>query len=191
MGLPCELIPIDTRKDQHALAVLATDPNAKVSAIIDGDATVFDSNAIRLSAGKDRTVPARHSMFPHLLRVLGRLPLQDDVTDTGGRRRRSLKGGNRGKVWRGWAGRYGDSVAGGSGWVRWAGWVWAAGGTDRGGWRAEAGELGGRPIPERRARACGDAVSSRAWPSPVDDRRHRRTVFGCRAVGGVIMKCRS
>lgn len=137
-------------------------------------------------------IPADHAPpLPGLLRVLGRLPPMDDATRTCGRRRRSLKGGNRGKVWRGWAGRYGDSVAGGSGWVRWVGRVWAAGSSDRGGWRADAGELGGRPIPERRARACGDAVSSRAWPPPVDDRRHRRTVFGCRAVGGVIMKCRS
>ncbi len=49
MGLPYELIPIDTRKaEQHAPAFLAINPNAKVPAIVDGDATVFDSNAILL-----------------------------------------------------------------------------------------------------------------------------------------------
>jgi GST-like protein len=40
---------VDTRKgDQHAPAFIAINPNAKVPAIIDGDATVFDSNAILL-----------------------------------------------------------------------------------------------------------------------------------------------
>ncbi|MCF8532675.1 MAG: glutathione S-transferase N-terminal domain-containing protein [Reyranella sp.] len=49
MGLPYELIPIDTRKaEQHAPAFLAINPNAKVPVIVDGDATVFDSNAILL-----------------------------------------------------------------------------------------------------------------------------------------------
>jgi GST-like protein len=49
MGLPYELFPIDSRKgDQHAPAYLAINPNAKVPAIVDGDATVFDSNAILL-----------------------------------------------------------------------------------------------------------------------------------------------
>ena len=49
MGLPYELVPIDTRKgEQHTPAFLAINPNAKVPAIIDGDATVFDSNAILL-----------------------------------------------------------------------------------------------------------------------------------------------
>jgi GSH-dependent disulfide-bond oxidoreductase len=49
MGLPYELVPIDTRKgEQHEPAFLAINPNAKVPAIIDGDATVFDSNAILL-----------------------------------------------------------------------------------------------------------------------------------------------
>ena len=47
MGLPYELVPVDTRKgDQHTPAFLAINPNAKVPAIVDGDATVFDSNAI-------------------------------------------------------------------------------------------------------------------------------------------------
>jgi GST-like protein len=49
MGLAYEPVPVDTRKgDQHAPAFIAINPNAKVPAIIDGDATVFDSNAILL-----------------------------------------------------------------------------------------------------------------------------------------------
>lgn len=48
-GLPYEAIPVDTRKgDQHKPEYLAINPNAKVPAIVDGDATVFDSNAILL-----------------------------------------------------------------------------------------------------------------------------------------------
>src|SRR5258707_902354 len=53
MGLPYELVPIDTRKgEQHTAAFLAINPNAKVPAIVDGDATVFDSNAILLYLGE-------------------------------------------------------------------------------------------------------------------------------------------
>src|SRR3982750_4459064 len=49
MALPYELFPVDTRKgEQHTPAFLAINPNAKVPAIVDGDATVFDSNAILL-----------------------------------------------------------------------------------------------------------------------------------------------
>ncbi len=49
MGLPYEIVPIDTRKgEQHQPTFLAINPNAKVPAIVDGDATVFDSNAILL-----------------------------------------------------------------------------------------------------------------------------------------------
>jgi GST-like protein len=48
-GLPYEAIPVDTRKgEQHKPEYLAINPNAKVPAIIDGDATVFDSSAILL-----------------------------------------------------------------------------------------------------------------------------------------------
>ncbi len=48
-GLPYELMPIDTRKgEQFKPEFLAINPNAKTPAIVDGDATVFDSNAILL-----------------------------------------------------------------------------------------------------------------------------------------------
>ena len=48
-GLAYEAIPVDTRKgQQHILEYLAINPNAKVPAIVDGDVTVFDSNAILL-----------------------------------------------------------------------------------------------------------------------------------------------
>jgi GST-like protein len=48
-GLPYQAIPVDTRKgDQHRSEYLAINPNAKVPAIVDGDAVVFDSNAILL-----------------------------------------------------------------------------------------------------------------------------------------------
>jgi GST-like protein len=48
-GLPYDPIPVDTRKgDQHKPEYLAINPNAKVPAIVDGDAIVFDSNAILL-----------------------------------------------------------------------------------------------------------------------------------------------
>ena len=52
-GLPYEAIPVDTRKgDQHKADYLAVNPNAKVPAIVDGDATVFDSSAILLYLGE-------------------------------------------------------------------------------------------------------------------------------------------
>jgi GST-like protein len=48
-GLPYEPRPIDTRRGQQFdPAFLAINPNGKVPAIIDGDVTVFDSNAILL-----------------------------------------------------------------------------------------------------------------------------------------------
>jgi GST-like protein len=48
-GLPYEAVPIDTRKgDQFKPAFLAINPNGKVPAIVDGDVSVFDSNAILL-----------------------------------------------------------------------------------------------------------------------------------------------
>jgi GST-like protein len=52
-GLPYEAIPVDTRKgEQFAPAFAAINPNNKVPAIIDGDVTVFDSNAILLYLGE-------------------------------------------------------------------------------------------------------------------------------------------
>jgi GST-like protein len=48
-GLPYEAIPVDTRKgEQHTPQYRAINPNAKVPSIVDGDAVVFDSNAILL-----------------------------------------------------------------------------------------------------------------------------------------------
>ncbi len=48
-GLPYELVPVDTRKgEQFAPSFLAINPNAKTPALVDGDATIFDSNAILL-----------------------------------------------------------------------------------------------------------------------------------------------
>ena len=52
-GLAYEPIPVDTRKgEQHKPEFLAVNPNAKVPAIVDGDVTVFDSNAILLYLGE-------------------------------------------------------------------------------------------------------------------------------------------
>lgn len=48
-GLEYSAIPVDTRKGQQfSPDYLAVNPNGKVPAIVDGDATVFDSNAILL-----------------------------------------------------------------------------------------------------------------------------------------------
>lgn len=63
-GLPYEPVPVDTFKgEQHAPVFLAVNPNAKVPAIVDGDVTVFDSNAILLyladKAGRFAGQPAR------------------------------------------------------------------------------------------------------------------------------------
>ena len=53
MGLPYEPVPVDTRKgEQHEPAYLAINPNAKLPAIVDGDLTMFDSNAILLYLGE-------------------------------------------------------------------------------------------------------------------------------------------
>ena len=49
LGLSYEAIPVDTRQGQQfATEFVAINPNAKVPAIVDGDITVFDSNAILL-----------------------------------------------------------------------------------------------------------------------------------------------
>jgi len=48
-GVPYELVPVDTRKgEQHQAAFTTINPNAKTPALVDGDAVVFDSNAILL-----------------------------------------------------------------------------------------------------------------------------------------------
>jgi GST-like protein len=48
-GLEYEPIPVDTRKGQQfSPEFVALNPNSKVPVIVDGDATVFDSNAILL-----------------------------------------------------------------------------------------------------------------------------------------------
>ncbi|ARP99853.1 glutathione S-transferase family protein [Pseudorhodoplanes sinuspersici] len=48
-GIPYEAVPVDTRKgEQHNPEFLKINPNAKVPVIVDGDVTVFDSNAILL-----------------------------------------------------------------------------------------------------------------------------------------------
>jgi GST-like protein len=62
-GLEYTPLPIDTRKgEQFDAAYLAINPNGKVPAIVDGDATVFDSNAILLylaeKTGKFLSEPA-------------------------------------------------------------------------------------------------------------------------------------
>jgi GST-like protein len=49
VGLPYEPVPVDTRKgEQHLPAYTTINPNAKCPALVDGDAIVFDSNAILL-----------------------------------------------------------------------------------------------------------------------------------------------
>ncbi len=64
LGAPYEAIPVDTRKGQQfAPEYLTVNPNAKVPAIVDGDAVVFDSNAILLYLADkaDRFVPSDKS----------------------------------------------------------------------------------------------------------------------------------
>jgi len=52
-GLPCELIPVDTRKgEQFSATFLKVNPNGKVPAIDDDGVFVFDSNAILLYLGE-------------------------------------------------------------------------------------------------------------------------------------------
>ena len=75
--LPYELVPVDTRKgEQHAPAFTAINPNAKTPALVDGDAVVFDSNAILLylaeKTGKflpDNTPAQRAAMHSWLMFV--------------------------------------------------------------------------------------------------------------------------
>ena len=52
-GLPCELVPVDTRKgEQFKPEFLKVNPNGKVPAIDDDGVFVFDSNAILLYLGE-------------------------------------------------------------------------------------------------------------------------------------------
>ena len=77
LGLPFEPVPVDTRKgEQFAPAFLALNPNAKVPVIVDGDATVFDSNAILLYLAEKsgrflpaNTLQARGEMLSWLMFV--------------------------------------------------------------------------------------------------------------------------
>ncbi len=49
LGLAYEAIPVDTRKgEQFKPEFLVVNPNAKVPAVVDGNVTIFDSNAILL-----------------------------------------------------------------------------------------------------------------------------------------------
>ncbi len=76
-GLPYEAIPVDTRNgEQFAPAFAALNPNNKVPCIVDGDAVVFDSNAILLylaeKTGKflpENTPAARGSLLSWLMFV--------------------------------------------------------------------------------------------------------------------------
>src|SRR5450755_4351474 len=66
-ALPYELVPIDTRKgEQFSPAFLAINPNAKTPALVDGDAVVFDSNAILLYLAEKtgKFLPARGAGGP-------------------------------------------------------------------------------------------------------------------------------
>jgi GST-like protein len=48
-GLPYEMVPVDTRKgEQFSPEFRAINPNSKTPALVDGDVTIFDSNAILL-----------------------------------------------------------------------------------------------------------------------------------------------
>src|SRR5271167_4103752 len=74
-GLPYEPIPVDALKgEQHKPEYLAINPNAKMPSIVDGDVTVFDSNAILLylaeKTGKflpENTPRARGEMLSWLM----------------------------------------------------------------------------------------------------------------------------
>ena len=74
-GLPYELVLVDTHKgEQHTPAYRAINPNGKTPALVDGDVTVFDSNAILLYLAKKtgqflpaNTPDARGQMFSWLM----------------------------------------------------------------------------------------------------------------------------
>jgi GST-like protein len=76
-GLPYEIVPVDTRKgEQFKPEFLAINPNAKTPALTDGDATIFDSNAILLYLAEktgqflpENTLKARGQMLSWLMFV--------------------------------------------------------------------------------------------------------------------------
>lgn len=76
-GLPYAPVPVDTRKgEQHSPGYTAINPNAKCPALVDGDATVFDSNAILLYLAEktgqfqpDNTPAARAQMLSWMMLV--------------------------------------------------------------------------------------------------------------------------
>ena len=76
-ALPYEMVPVDTRRgDQHKPEFLAINPNAKTPALVDGDAVVFDSNAILLYLAEKtglflpaNTPSARAEMYSWLMFV--------------------------------------------------------------------------------------------------------------------------
>lgn len=76
-GMPYEVVPVDTRMgEQHQPSFLKINPNAKTPAIVDGDATLFDSNAILLYLAEksgqflpEETPAARGQMLSWLMFV--------------------------------------------------------------------------------------------------------------------------
>lgn len=77
LGLPYEVVPVDTRKgEQFTPAFRAINPNSKTPALVDGDAKVFDSNAILLYLAEKtgrflppNTLVARGELFSWLMFV--------------------------------------------------------------------------------------------------------------------------
>ena len=77
LGLPYEVVPVDTRKgEQHTPAFKALNPNSKTPVLEDGDAKVFDSNAILLYLAEktgrflpDNTPAARGELYSWLMFV--------------------------------------------------------------------------------------------------------------------------
>jgi GST-like protein len=75
--LPYELVPVDTRLgEQHEPSFKAINPNAKTPALTDGDAVIFDSNAILLYLAEKtgrflpaNTPAARGEMYSWLMLV--------------------------------------------------------------------------------------------------------------------------
>ena len=76
-GLEYEVVPVDTRKgEQFSPAFLEINPNGKTPALVDGDAKIFDSNAILLYLAEksgqflpEKTDAARGQMLSWLMFV--------------------------------------------------------------------------------------------------------------------------